>query len=156
MHLSPSLAIILVMFFFSTTSIWGWTSQSSDTWGYIKTTSLPGVTERKPVTKLQRKIILVYLLQALWCLLSHNSGHLNAGNFLSVSISLSLPLSNKHTEFLRFFNFLITASFFMSPNFKFKRLPMLGIVLWCWFMRLMQKRTVLPMHISIWQGSSDL
>lgn len=43
----------------------------------------------------------------------------------------------------------------MFPNFKFKRLPMLGIVQWCRFLRLMQKRTVLLMHVSIWQGSSN-
>lgn len=46
---------------------------------------------------------------------------------LAQSLSFSLTLSNKHTEFLtRYFSFYIAVSFFMFPNFKFKRLTYAG------------------------------
>ena len=105
---------------------------------------LPGVTKCKPVPSYLEKLSFYFSSKHCYafCLITQSSWM--KGIFLWLNLSLSLTLPNKHTEFLkRFFNFLITASVFMFPNFKFKRLPKLGIVLWCWFMRLMQKRTVL-------------
>ena len=147
------------MFFFSRTCILGWTSEFSNTWGNIKDSLPLRGHKMKTCTKLQRRTLSLYFSSkhcCAFCLITQSIWIKDIFS-LAQSLSLSLTLSNKHTEFLKkFLNFLITASFFMFPNFKLKRLPMLGIVLWCWFMKLMQKRTVLPMHISIWQGSSDL